>query len=743
MDNKRKNQDKSAKANDAEIPANAGYGAYDPKADDLAKDTEDSAGEYLTTNQGVRINDNQNSLKAGDRGPTLLEDFILREKITHFDHERIPERVVHARGSAAHGYFEVYESMAEYTKANFLADPAVKTPVFVRFSTVAGSRGSSDLARDVRGFAVKFYTQEGNYDLVGNNMPVFFIQDAIKFPDLVHAVKPEPHNEIPQAASAHDTFWDFISLMPESMHMIMWVMSDRAIPRSLRMMEGFGVHTFRFINERGKARFVKFHWKPLLGLHSVVWEEAQTISGKDPDFHRRDLWEAIENGDYPEWELGVQIVEEKDEHKFDFDLLDPTKLIPEEIVPVRRIGKMTLNRNPDNFFAETEQVAFHTGNIVPGIDFTNDPLLQGRLFSYLDTQLLRLGGPNFHEIPINRPIAPLHNNQRDGHMRQTVNRGQTSYEPNSLRGGCPFQAGADMSGFTSYAERIDAQKIRARSPSFFDHFSQATLFFNSQTEPEQNHIINALRFELGKVETPHIRERMLFLLSQIDKGLATRVAEGLGTTVPAKLDKPINMSFPADGDPKKFQPKHRPQVIEDSPSLRMVGNPNFPGNNINTRKIGFLIADGFNDQAVSEMKKALLTAGAAVMTVAPRLGTLSGANGEQVKADLSFLTGSSVMFDAIYIPGGEDSVAALKKETEVSNFLNEAYRHCKTIAASGAGVQLLETAGIIRELTDTKSSRPSVAAGILTNADDNAAKIAAAFIKGISQHRHWERELAL
>ncbi|HET9785870.1 MAG TPA: catalase, partial [Pyrinomonadaceae bacterium] len=533
-----------------EIPSGAGYGSDNAKLDELSPNREESAGEFLSTNQGVRINDNQNSLKAGNRGPTLMEDFILREKITHFDHERIPERVVHARGSGAHGYFEVYESMAEYTKAAFLQDPSIKTPVFVRFSTVAGSRGSTDLARDVRGFAVKFYTQEGNYDLVGNNIPVFFIQDAIKFPDLVHAVKPEPHNEIPQAASAHDTFWDFISLMPESMHMIMWVMSDRAIPRSFRMMEGFGVHTFRFINDSGKARFVKFHWKPLLGLHGVLWDEAQKISGKDPDFHRRDLWEAIENGDFPQWELGVQIVEEKDEHSFDFDLLDPTKIIPEEIVPVERIGKMTLNRNPDNFFAETEQVAFHTGNIVPGIDFTNDPLLQGRLFSYLDTQLLRLGGPNFHEIPINRPVAPVHNNQRDGFMRQTINRGQTSYEPNSLKGGCPFQAGMDMSGFNSFAERIDARKIRERSPSFLDHFSQATLFFNSQSEPEQNHIIRAFCFELGKVETPPIRERMLFLLAQVDKGLANRVAEGLGLAVPSKLEKPLNMSIPADVDPK-------------------------------------------------------------------------------------------------------------------------------------------------------------------------------------------------
>src|SRR6186713_2257666 len=443
---------------------------------DLEVNREDGADEFLTTNQGVKINDNQNSLKAGNRGPTLLEDFIMREKITHFDHERIPERIVHARGSGAHGVFQVYESMEKWTKAGFLQDPSLETPVFVRFSTVAGSRGSTDLARDVRGFAVKFYTQEGVFDLVGNNIPIFFIQDAVKFPDLVHAVKPEPNNEMPQAASAHDTFWDFISLMPESMHMIMWVMSDRAIPRSLRMMEGFGVHTFRLVNEEGRSRFVKFHWKPVLGVHSVAWDEAQKISGKDPDFHRRDLWEAIELGNGPEWELGVQIVEEKDEHKFDFDLLDPTKIIPEEIVPVQRIGKMTLNRNPDNFFAETEQVAFHVGNIVPGIDFTNDPLMQGRLFSYTDTQLIRLGGPNFHEIPINRPVAPLHNNQRDGYMRQTINRGQTSYEPNTLKGGCPFQAGIDMSGFVSYTERIDAKKVRERSKSFLDHFSQARLF---------------------------------------------------------------------------------------------------------------------------------------------------------------------------------------------------------------------------------------------------------------------------
>ncbi len=713
----------------------------DAKIDDLQKNTEDSGGEFLTTNQGVRINDNQNSLKAGERGATLLEDFILREKITHFDHERIPERVVHARGSAAHGFFQVYESMAEYSKAGFLQDPSVKTPVFVRFSTVAGSRGSTDLARDVRGFAVKFYTNEGNFDIVGNNMPVFFIQDAIKFPDLIHAVKPEPHNEMPQAASAHDTFWDFISLMPESMHMIMWVMSDRAIPRSLRMMEGFGVHTFRFINERGKARFVKFHWKPLLGLHSVVWDEAQKISGKDADFHRRDLWEAIENGDFPEWEFGVQIVEEKDEHSFAFDLLDPTKIIPEEIVPVRRIGKLTLNRNPDNFFAETEQVAFHVGNVVPGIDFTNDPLMQGRLFSYTDTQLIRLGGPNFHEIPINRPVAPVHNNQRDGFMRQTVNRGQTSYEPNTLRGGCPFQAGADMGGFTSFAERIDAKKIRARSASFFDHFSQATLFFNSQSEPEKAHIIRALRFELGKLETPAIRERMLGLLAQVNKDLANSVAEGLGLSVPAKLDKPMNMSIPADGDPRKFQPKRVPQAIEISPTLSQVNNPNFPNDTIKTRKVAVLLADGFDDAAVAEMNKALLTAGAAPKTVAPRLGVVTGANGEKLKVDFSFLTGSSVLFDAVYIPGGDASVAALKQQAEAHEFVYEAYKHCKAIAASGAGVELLATSlpGKFIE-TEASEKQAAVNEGVVSSRDASMNNVATAFISAIAQHRHWERE---
>ena len=708
------------------------------KVNDLATDIEDSEGQYLTTNQGVRINDNQNSLKAGERGATLMEDFIFREKITHFDHERIPERIVHARGSAAHGYFQVYESMAQYTKAGFLQDPSVKTPVFVRFSTVAGSRGSTDLARDVRGFAVKFYTQEGIFDLVGNNIPVFFIQDAIKFPDIIHAVKPEPHNEIPQAASAHDTFWDFISLMPESMHMIMWVMSDRAIPRSYRMMEGFGVHTFRFVNERGKARFVKFHWKPLLGVHSVAWDEAQKISGKDPDFHRRDLWEAIENGDYPEWEFGVQIVEEKDEHSFDFDLLDATKLIPEEIVPVKRIGKLTLDRNPDNFFAETEQVAFHVGHIVPGIDFTSDPLLQGRLFSYTDTQLKRLGGPNFHEIPINRSIAPVHNNQRDAHMRQTINRGRVSYEPNTLGGGCPFQAKTSEGGFASYAEKIDASKVRERSESFFDHFSQAALFYNSQSEPEKNHIVNALRFELGKVETPAIRERMVFLLSQVDKTLASRVAEGLGIGVPTKLDSPMNQGVPADANARQYQPKRVNKEVGASPALSMA---NTVKDRIQTRKIAALVADGFDDAALAAMKKALTNAGAQMKVIAPKLGFLKGASGEEVKIDFSLLTSSSVLFDAVYIPGGEKSIEALKREADAIHFVNEAYKHCKAIAATGLGVDLLNASSINGGKNDSDTSQALEDRGVVIGSDAQAGKVATRFIEAIAQHRNWNREM--
>ncbi|MCW3117293.1 MAG: catalase, partial [Chitinophagaceae bacterium] len=593
------------------------------KITSLQPDKEDSTGEFLTTNQGLRINDDQNQLKSGERGPSLLEDFMFREKITHFDHERIPERVVHARGSAAHGVFRLDKNISKFTKAGFLCDTARETPVFVRFSTVAGSRGSTDLARDVRGFAVKFYTEEGNFDLVGNNMPVFFIQDAIKFPDLIHAVKPEPHNEMPQAASAHDTFWDYISQTPESAHMIMWLMSDRAIPRSYRMMEGFGVHTFRLINAENKSCFVKFHWKTLLGIHAVAWDEAQHISGKDPDFHRRDLWEAIENGDYPQWEFGVQIVPEKDEHKYEFDLLDPTKLIPEELVPVMPIGTLTLNRNPDNFFAETEQVAFHVGHVVPGIDFTNDPLLQGRLFSYTDTQLIRLGGPNFHEIPINRPIAPVHNNQRDGHMRQAINKGKTAHSPNGMSNGCPFQAGMLQGGFTSFPEKISANKIRERSQSFFDHFSQAKLFFNSQSDPEKNHLTDALCFELGKVELISIKERMLYFLAQIDESLAAAVAYCLGLHVPKALKTPLNQTVPADADPEKYRSIVKEGSLEKSAALSMAFTKK---NSIATRKIAILAADGVNEKNLNKVQDTLTAEGAMCDVISTKQGFISGTN---------------------------------------------------------------------------------------------------------------------
>ncbi len=699
----------------------------------LASSTTDATDQLLTTNQGVPINDDQNSLKSGERGGTLLEDFILREKITHFDHERIPERIVHARGSAAHGVFRVYQSMAPLTRASFLQDPSKTTPVFVRFSTVAGSRGSTDLARDVRGFAVKFYTDEGIFDLVGNNIPVFFIQDAVKFPDLIHAVKPEPHHEMPQAASAHDTFWDFISLMPESMHMIMWVMSDRAIPRSLRMMEGFGIHTFRLVNEKGKSRFVKFHWKPLLGIHSVVWDEAQKISGKDADFHRRDLWEAIEHGDFPEWELGLQVVEEKDEHTFDFDLLDPTKLIPEELVPVQRIGRLTLNRNPDNFFAETEQVAFHPGHIVSGIDFSNDPLLQGRLFSYTDTQLSRLGGPNFHQIPINQSVSPVHNNQRDGHMQQRVDKGRVAYQPNTLGGGCPFQAGADLGGFVSVAERIESEKVRGRSRSFFDHFSQAALFYRSQAPHEQQHIVNALRFELSKVEVPAIRERMVFMLAQVDRSLAEQVAEELGIDVPAKIDGPLNRSVPADANPKDFQPSRAARTPGTSPALSIANTPNQPKPTINTRKIAALVADGFDAGALDAIKKALTAGGAQLKIIAPRLGAVAAAGGGEVAADFTLRNAASVLFDAVYVAGGDASAATLAANADTLHFVDEAFRHCKAIAATGAGRNVLAASYLgLKGAMDAE--------GVVTGDDKQAAKVAVAFVKAIAAHRHWQRE---
>lgn len=677
-------------------------------------------GEHLTTNQGVRISDNQNSLKAGARGPTLMEDFIFREKLTHFDHERIPERIVHARGSGAHGYFQVYESMAEYTQAKFLQDPAVQTPVFVRFSTVVGSRGSADTVRDARGFATKFYTEDGNFDLVGNNIPVFFIQDAIKFPDLVHAIKPEPHHEMPQAAAAHDTFWDFISLVPESMHMIMWVLSDRALPRSYRMMEGFGIHTFRFVNAQGKARFVKFHWKPVLGVHSLLWDEAQKLAGKDPDFHRRDLWEAIEMGDYPEFEFGVQMIEEEDEFRFDFDILDATKIWPEEVVPVRRIGKMVLQRNPDNFFAETEQVAFHPGHVVPGIDFTNDPLLQGRLFSYLDTQLLRLGGSNFAELPINRPLASVHNNQRDGSMRQTINTGRVSYEPNSLGGGCPMASPERLRAYVSYAEKIDAPKVRERSPSFRDHFSQATLFWHSQSDDEKQHIVDACHFELGKVESKEIRQRMVDLLTQVDADLAAQVAVGIGVPVPVT--------------------GHTAGHSRTSQSLSMVHTVK---NTIQSRKIAILAADGVDHTALVQMQTALQEAGAHTHIVSKELGVITSADGQDVEVDKSFLTVASVMYDAVFIPGGQQSIEALMRQGDAIHFVNEAFKHCKPIAATDAGVDMLLAADMREVAVASARSKSKLCVeqhGVVTSRNASAMDASIQqFIEAIGQHRHWER----
>lgn len=531
----------------------------------------------LTTDQGVAVDHTDDSLTVGERGPTLMEDFHFREKLTHFDHERIPERVVHARGAGAYGYFEPYESCAEFTRAAFLQDPSVRTPVFVRFSTVQGPRGSADTVRDVRGFATKFYTSEGNYDLVGNNMPVFFIQDGIKFPDFVHALKPEPQNDIPTGASAHDTLWDFVSLQPETMHMMMWLMSDRAIPRSFRMMQGFGVHTFRFVDAQGRGTFVKFHWKPKLGVHSLVWDEAQEAAGRDPDFNRRDLWEAIEAGQYPEYELGVQLIPEEDEFNFDFDLLDATKIVPEEQVPVRPIGHMVLNRNPDNFFAETEQVAFHTGNVVPGIDFTNDPLLQARNFSYLDTQLIRLGGPNFSQLPVNRPVTPARTNHRDGYHQTMLHKG-TNYSPNSLGGGCPALAGADGYAFSHYAERVEGHKIRKRSESFKDFYSQAALFWNSMSAWEKRHIVDAFRFELGKVAAVHVRERTVEQLAQIDYDLASQVAQGIGVAMP-----------------EPGANNHKPQA---SPAL---SQENLQGDgSIRTRQIAVLVTDGVDTAQLTQ-----------------------------------------------------------------------------------------------------------------------------------------------
>ena len=671
----------------------------------------DSAGRAITTNQGVLVADNQNSLKAGLRGPTLLEDFVLREKITHFDHERIPERIVHARGSAAHGYFECDRALCEITRAAPFTERGKRTPVFVRFSTVAGERGSTDTARDVRGFAVKFYTDEGNWDLVGNNIPVFFIQDAMKFPDLIHAAKPEPHHGMPQAATAHDTFWDFASLSPETAHMLMWAMSDRAIPRSYRMMQGFGVHTFRLVNAAGESRFVKFHWTPSAGTHSLVWDEAVKLSGCDSDFHRRDLWEAIEAGNYPQWTLGVQVFTQEQADAFSFDVLDPTKLVPEELVPVVPVGRMVLDRNPDNFFAETEQVAFCTAHVVPGIDFTNDPLLQGRIHSYVDTQISRLGGPNFHELPINAPLAQVHNNQRDGMHRRAIPRGRVNYEPNSLGGGCPFQAGAR--GFVSFPEPVDEDKVRGKPEKFADHYSQATLFWNSQSDVEKNHIVAAYRFELTRVQTPAVRQRVVSLLRNVDETLAARVADGLGMALPPAQRRALE-------PPVKSE-------LESSARLSLFA---FPGDGaIAGRRIALLVADGANAKATQAIYDALVDAGAAPRYLGAKLGKVQAAGGGSIEIEATLETMPSPMWDAVVIDASADALAKVAPAVE---FVKEQFRHCKTLLVAGPVPALLAAAGI---------DAPADPGFIDAMAGGLPAKAATeAFIKAVGQHRHYARE---
>ncbi|MER8574372.1 catalase [Mesorhizobium sp. M1338] len=662
--------------------------------------------DYLTTAQGGPIADDQNTLKIGARGPTLIEDFHFREKIFHFDHERIPERVVHARGYGAHGFFETYDSLAKYTRADIFQRAGEKTPAFVRFSTVAGSKGSFDLARDVRGFAVKLYTKEGNWDIVGNNIPVFFIQDAIKFPDVIHSVKPEPDRDFPQAQSAHDTFWDFISLTPESMHMIMWVMSDRAIPRSFRFMQGFGVHTFRLVNAANESTFVKFIWKPKLGMQSVVWNEAVKINGADPDFHRRDLWNAIQAGQFPEWELCLQLFDQEFADSFDFDILDPTKIIPEEVLPPIPVGRLVLDRMPDNFFAETEQVAFMTQNVPPGIDFSNDPLLQGRNFSYLDTQLKRLGGPNFTHLPINAPKCPFHHFQQDGQMAMRNPVGRANYQPNS------FGAGPRESperGFHAFADGEEGQKVRVRPESFADHYSQAGQFFNSQTPPEQRHIAQALTFELSKVETPAIRERMIAHLLNIDDGLAATVADKLGIT---DLPKPADATVAPRKD------------LEPSPALSIIENgpDSFEG-----RKVGVLVSNGADAALFKALQAAIEDEGATLEVIALKVGGVQASDGTKIIAKHMIDGGSSVLFDAVALLLTEEGAELLTGEAAAQDFVADAYAHCKFIGFTPGAVPILAKAGV----------DPVADEGLIPLTDGNTA---GTYVEACRKLRLWARE---
>ena len=658
----------------------------------------------LTTNQGTIISDDENSLKVGPRGPVLLEDFVLREKINHFDHERIPERVVHARGSAAHGYFELTHSLSDLSKASIFQRVGERTPLFTRFSTVAGNKGSGDVARDVRGFAVKFYTTAGNWDLVGNNIPVFFIQDAIKFPDLIHAAKQEPDRGFPQAQTAHDNFWDYASLTPESTHMLMWIMSDRAIPRSFRMMEGFGVHSFRLINESGKTSYVKFHWRPKLGMQSVVWDEALKLNGADPDFHRRDLWDSIDSGEFPEWQLFVQVFDEDFAKRFEFDVLDATKLIPEETVPLRPVGRMVLNRNPDNFFAETEQVAFCTTHVVPGIDFTNDPLLQGRNFSYLDTQITRLGGPNFAQIPINAPRCPMRNFQRDGHMQMQVPKGRVNYSPNSQSADSPHED--PRLGFRTAPVHEEGDKLRVRAASFADHYSQARMFFYSQTQPEQEHILMAFVFELSKVQGRPIRNRVLSQLANVDPKIAQRVANGLGH------DGPIPAAATTVGVRTD---------LKASPALSILAKatPTLQG-----RVVGCLVADGTDPSYIVTLRSEATKAGAKLKIIAPKVEGARGAGGIRIDADFQLAGGPSVLFDAVVIALTPEAAQQLAGQPSAVGFVQDAFSHLKVIGYSAGAMTLLTKAGVVPD------------EGVVAVANGSPA----AFIERAARGRIWERE---
>jgi catalase len=695
---------KKSKDADEQIVAGAGGATHQ-----IAVRAESS----LTTNQGVIVADNQNALKSGERGPSLLEDFAFREKITHFDHERIPERIVHARGSGAHGYFEVTNPIPHLTRASFLAGKGKKTEVFARFSTVAGGAGAGDMPRDVRGFAVKFYTDEGNFDLVGNNIPVFFIQDAIKFPDLIHSVKMEPDRGYPQDATAHDTFWDFISLLPESMNMVLWIMSDRTIPRSLRMIEGFGIHTFRLINAEGKSTFVKFHWRPTIGSASVVWDEAVKINGADPDFHRRDLYEAIAKGAFPEWEFCIQAFNQAQADNFDFDVLDPTKIIPEEIVPLEVVGRMVLDRNPVNFFAETEQAAFHPGHLVPGIDFTNDPLLQGRLFSYTDTQISRLGGANFHELPINRPRCPMRNLQRDGMRRLDAVPGRVSYEPNSLDPSGPRENPGR--GFRTFApqesEGETGQKLRVRPESFADHYSQARQFYRSMSEPEQRHIKNAFAFELSKVETPVIRSRMLGHLALVEETLAHGVEVAIGM----------------EGERAEIMPYRAPVDLDPSPALSLVGKakPTLRG-----RKIGALVTDGADGDRLEALRDALDKEGTQLAIVACKIGGVDSKSGKHLAADMALSGAPSVFFDAVAIFASAEGIKPLLKNSAAIDWVRDAFGHLKIIGYTAAAKPLFAKAGVADDLDE----------GVI---ELKAPASIGRYVAATKRQRIWDREARL